>query len=414
MWMQRISRVRLVGACLVLMTVALTVAWGGVSSAQSTADPLGKANPAKGKPIVFGLLNDDSGPVAFPEVRLAEEAAVKYVNTYLNGIGGRPIKLVECITDLQSSTSQRCANQILDKHPVAIMGAADPGSPGSIPVYQRAGLAYLGGVPFTPVEGLYKNAAIFSSISIGDNAAASVFAAKTLKATTAAVIYTDDPPGNASANVIVPTMKRAGVQKITRIPIPQTVSDPSSYAAAAISAHPDVIYVDSPNLCPGVLKSLKQLGNSAKLLGIDPCTAPPSLAAASGGADGLYFASPVLSPVGTSADARIFQAALKKYAPANIIIDSLSAIGFQTVVDVQGALSGLTASQMTTKGILAAVRSGSHTNFLGHPYTCNGKQLSGQPAICNAFEQIRQVSGTNINAIGNFISAATFYRASTS
>ena len=412
--MRGISRVRLAAACLMLATVAL-IAWGGVSSAQSTADPLGKPNPAKGKPIVFGLLNDDSGPVAFPEVREAEEAAVKYVNTYLNGIGGRPIKLAECITDLQSSTSQRCANQILDKHPVAIMGAADPGSPGSIPVYQRAGLAYLGGVPFTPVEGLYKNAAIFSSISIGDNAAAAVFAAKTLKASTAAVIYTDDPPGNASANVIVPTMKRAGVQKITRVPIPQTVSDPSSYAAAAISAHPDVIYVDSPNLCPGVLKSLKQLGNSAKLLGIDPCTAPPNIAAASGGAEGLYFASPVLSPVGTSPDAKIFQAAIKKYAPANIIIDSLSAIGFQTVVNVRAALSGLPASQMNTKGILAAIRkSPNNTNFLGHPYTCNGKQLSGQPAICNAFEQIRQVSGTNINAVGNFISAASFYRASTS
>ena len=70
---------------------------------------------------------------------------------------------------------------------------------------------------------------------------------------------------------------------------------------------------------------------------------------------------------------------------------------------------------MNTKGILAAIRkSPNNTNFLGHPYTCNGKQLSGQPAICNAFEQIRQVSGTNINPVGNFISAASFYRASTS
>ncbi len=99
----------------------------------------------------------------------------------------RPVRRPPRAARTRSSTSIRSRS----------WARADTGSPGSIPVYQRADLAYLGGVPFTPVEGLYKNAAIFSSISIGDNAAAAVFAAKTLKASTAAVIYTDDPQGNA-------------------------------------------------------------------------------------------------------------------------------------------------------------------------------------------------------------------------
>jgi branched-chain amino acid transport system substrate-binding protein len=28
---------------------------------------------------------------------------------------------------------------------------------------------------------------------------------------------------------------------------------------------------------------------------------------------------------------------------------------------------------------------------MGHPYTCDGKQLAGATAICNAYEQIRVV-----------------------
>src|ERR1700712_5177284 len=118
----------------------------GTSPAGNATDALGTPNAASGSPIVFGLLNIESGPVTFPEVREAEQAAVQYVNAYKGGIGGRPIKLVTCVTDGQPSTSQRCANQIADQHPVAILGGADTGAPGAIPVWTRKNLAYLGGV----------------------------------------------------------------------------------------------------------------------------------------------------------------------------------------------------------------------------------------------------------------------------
>lgn len=55
---------------------------------------------------------------------------------------------------------------------MAILGGGDTGSAGAIPVWQRASLAYLGGIPFTPVESNYKNAVIFDDVSVADNAAA--------------------------------------------------------------------------------------------------------------------------------------------------------------------------------------------------------------------------------------------------
>jgi branched-chain amino acid transport system substrate-binding protein len=396
-------------------TTAAATSAATSAAATSTAaagGALGTPKAATGSPIVFGLLNIEAGPVTFPEVRLAEQAAVKYVNAYKGGIGGHPIKLVTCVTDGQPSTSQRCANQIADQHPVAILGGADTGAPGAIPVWTRKNLAYLGGVPFTPVEQNYAKAAIFSSISTGDNAAASVYAAKTLNAKSAAVIYTSDTQGTASGKIIISTMQNAGITKVTKISLPPTSSDVSSAVATAMGAHPDVIYVDAPAACPNVLKSLKQLGNKAKIFGVDPCTSPKAIQGANGGADGLYFAGPTLDAFSGTPETNLYLAALKQYAPADIALDSLAAIGFQTVVNVQAALAGFTPAQLTTAKIMAAFTTGKAThNFMGHDYTCDGKQLAGAKAICNAFEQIRQVKGSKVVvASAAFVTAGSYYK----
>jgi branched-chain amino acid transport system substrate-binding protein len=388
-----------------------TPASSGTGSSAAT-DVLGTAKKASGTPVVLGVLNIESGPVTFPEVYQAEQAAVSYVNDYKGGIGGHPIKLVHCATDGQPSTSQRCANQILDQKPVAILGAADTGSPGAIPVYQRANLPYLGGIAFTPVEQNDPDAAIFSSISTGDNAAMSVYAAKKLGVKSAAVIYTSDTQGTASAlGTIVPTMMNAGITKITKIAVPPTSSDVSSAVATATSASPDLVYVDTPAACPNVLSSLKQLGYTGKIAGIDPCTAPKAIQGANGGAEGLYFAAPVLDPFSTDKDAQIYQAALKKYAPADIALDSLATIGFQSVINVQAALADFTTADLTKDKILAAFRTGSdHPNFMGHPYTCDGKAMAGATAVCNAYEQIRQLKGGKPTVATQWETAGTYYK----
>ena len=214
---------------------------------------------------------------------------------------------------------------------------------GAIPVWQRANLAYLGGVPFTPVESNYTNAVIFDDVSVADNAAASVYAAKTLGAKTAAIIYTSDTQGTSVAdNVLAPVMKNVGYTKVTKIPVPPTATDVTSAVAAAISSHPDIVYIDDPNSCPQVLSSLKQLGSTAKVLGVDPCTSPAAIAAANGGASGMYYSSPVQAPDAGTTQSNLYLAVLKKYAPKTIPIDSLTAMGFATVLNVQAALAHFT------------------------------------------------------------------------
>jgi len=344
----------------------------------------GTPKKATGTPYTFGMINDETGAVTFPEARQGAIAAVNYVNNYLDGINGHPIVIDSCIGDGTPATAARCANQLVADHPLAILGAADVGGPASIPIYAHAGLAYLGGIPFTPVPETASNSIQFWSVSVGDNAAAAVYAAKQLGVKSVAIVYFSNAQGESILPQITPTFKAAGVTTVKDIPLSPTSPDPSPQAALVEGSGAQLAYVDIPNGCGNVLKALKSVGFSGKLMGIDPCSAPPVIAAAAGGAEGMYIASPFMLQSGSSAQAQLFQAAMKKWAAPGTLIDSISTAGFATVMNVQQVLSTVTGTP-TTASILAAFKSGTHPNFLSHPYTCNGQALKGAPAICNDY-----------------------------
>src|ERR1700683_4254578 len=363
---------------------------GSSATAAASTFSFGTAKKATGTPYVFGMINDETGAVTFPEARQGAIAAVNYVNNYLNGINGHPIQIDACTGDGTPATAARCANQLVAAHPLAILGAADVGAPASIPIYAHANLAYLGGIPFTPVPETASNSIQFWSVSVGDNAAAAVYAGKTMGLKSVALIYFSNAQGESIIPQITPVFKAAGVTTIHLIPLSPTSPDPSPQAALVESSGAQLAYVDVPNGCGNVLKALKSVGFTGKIMGIDPCSAPPVIAAAAGGAEGMYIASPFMLQNGTSQQAQLFEAAMKKWAAPGTLIDSISTAGFATVMNVQQVLSTITGTP-TTASILAAFKSGTHQNFLSHPYTCNGQALTGATAICNDYYLMNQV-----------------------
>jgi branched-chain amino acid transport system substrate-binding protein len=356
----------------------------------------GTPKKATGSPYHFGMINDETGAVTFPEARQGSIAAANYVNDYLGGINGHPIVIDNCVGDGTPATAARCANELAAKHPLAILGAADVGAPASIPIYGHANLAYIGGIPFTPVPFKAPNSIQFWSVSVGDNAAAAVFAGKQLKVKSVAIMFFNNAQGASLLPQIVPVFKSVGVTTIHTVPVSPTTPDPSPQAALVQSSGAELAYIDIPNGCGNVLKALKSVGYKGKLEGIDPCGAPPVIAAASGGADGMYIASPFVLQTGSSPEAQLFQAAMKKWAAPGTFVDSISTAGFATVINVQKALSTIQGTP-TTASILAAFKSGSsHPNFLSHPYTCNGQQMKGAPAICNDYYLMNQIQGEQL------------------
>jgi branched-chain amino acid transport system substrate-binding protein len=386
-------------------TPATTTSGGG--SAPSPAS-LGTPHKATGSPYVFGVINLEAGPITFPEVRQAEQAGVDYVNNYLNGINGHPIQLASCVADGQPATSANCANQILAKHPLLILGAADIGDVGSFTVWNRNGLPYIGGPPFTPVESNAKNAAIFISLTVADNAAAIQYAKDTYHVKKASVIYVDDTQGKYTADIIQNEMQNAGFS-VKAVPVSPTQADMSSAAASAISSSPDLVYDETPSQCPAVLKALKSVGYSGHIGGIDPCTSPPALASAGSAANGLIFAQPFYSVDSGQPDANLALSILAKYAPKNIALDSPALSGLGSVINIQKTL-GAVKGQLTSKSILSAFTSGSnHPNFLAHAYTCNRTQVPAQAASCNGWMLVKQVENGHIKTISNWVDAAHLY-----
>ncbi|HEX4094868.1 MAG TPA: hypothetical protein VHZ33_39640, partial [Trebonia sp.] len=63
------------------------------SATAAAAGGLGTPHKATGTPYVFGMINDETGAVTFPEARQGSIAAADYVNNYLNGINGHPIQI---------------------------------------------------------------------------------------------------------------------------------------------------------------------------------------------------------------------------------------------------------------------------------------------------------------------------------
>jgi branched-chain amino acid transport system substrate-binding protein len=335
---------------------------------------------------VFGAINNETNQGAdFPEAREAANATVDYVNEYKGGLDGHPIKVNWCITDGTPSVSGNCAKQLIADKPVAILGATDLADAVTIPAYAKAGLTYIGGMNFTPVENSAKNAIIFNDTAQMGNVLAAQYAVNTLKAKKVAIIALGDTQGEFTANTLwVPAVKAAGGQAKV-FPAPPTQADLSSVIEAAISWGPQVIGLESPSQCVALLSGLKSAGWSGPVVSIDTCSAPVTIKATAGAAEGMYWFQPFQLFTTGTADAKLAQAILSKYAPANIAVDSPSLTEMNTVMNIWTEFHSTPVAQLTSASMLKTLKSASNApNFLAEPYTCNGTAIPAYQAVCNA------------------------------
>src|SRR5947209_11847400 len=84
-------------------STATTVAAASDFGLKYTGGVAGKADPSK-TPITVGYVNEEGAVPAFPEATSGIEAAVKYINTELGGVGGHPIVLEKCLIQDRKST----------------------------------------------------------------------------------------------------------------------------------------------------------------------------------------------------------------------------------------------------------------------------------------------------------------------
>jgi branched-chain amino acid transport system substrate-binding protein len=384
-------------------TSSASSASSSTAAAGGGASVLGAPKAATGTPVVFGAINNETNAGAdFPESRQAADAMVSYLNAYKSGLDGHPIKIVWCITDGTPATSGSCAKRLIADHPVAILGSTDLADAVTIPAYKAAKLAYLGGMNFTPVENTASNAVIFNDTAQLGNVLGGLYAAQHLGGKKVAVLALGDTQGEFTAKTFWLPAIAAGGGQAKLYPAPPSQADLSSIVESAISSSPDVVGLESPSQCVALLTALKSAGWTKPVISIDTCSAPVTIKAAGGAAEGMYWFQPFqLSSTGT-ADAKLADAILAKYAPAKLAVDSPSLVELSTVMDIWRAFHATPPSKLTTTYILKTLRSGSnHPNFLAEPYTCNGKAIPAYSAVCNAKYYLYQVKNGAPARIGS-------------
>lgn len=391
----RRSRRRSIGLALalVLSTAALVGACGdddddddaGSGSASSAAAPTGD-------PIKVGFIGIENSPAgSFPEYPEGAQAAVDYINKELGGVNNRPIALDSCPTNATPESSIGCANGFVQTGKVAVISGLDYGADGSVPILERAGIPYLAGLPVQPTELTASNAFSFIGATPGTISALSRFVAEELKAKKVSFLYLDVPAAQVAIEGFAkPVLTKLGVTDVTGVAESPTAADFTPALTKASQGDAEAIIVlFGGESCAKVMQASAILGIDTKRM-IYPltCSSKQQLDAGGAGAQGVVFDSPYLTTDADDPDVKLFLSKMKEYAP-DTLVGSSSQSGFASMMNLYAQLKKLDPANITPASVMAAFRATKDEhNFMAYPYTCDGKQAPGVPAICNAHERI--------------------------
>jgi branched-chain amino acid transport system substrate-binding protein len=200
------------GATPTTTAAAVTTTAAAATTTKAPEPAATTAAPTKaGKPIKVGLVNQDSGPVPFPDFRAGAEVAIKNINA-TGGINGSQLEVVSCSTSLTPESTINCANKMIEAGVVVAYVGADFIADAAMPKYAEAGIPMVSTVGWGPSLETTKGAHILGSA----NAATAVGAfslLQSLKLTKIALAYDDVPAAqNVALKTYPPIAKAMGIE----------------------------------------------------------------------------------------------------------------------------------------------------------------------------------------------------------
>lgn len=375
----------------------------------------GDDEEASGPPVVVGFINQESSVVgSFPEVRADAEAAVRYINRELDGIGGRPLRLETCATDGTPESSQACANQLRLKKPVAVVGGVDLGAAASVPVLAAAGIPYIGGSPSLGDELTAANAFMLTGGAAADLLGQAQYALDTLRPKRVGIIYIDLPGLLSTAiEAARQVLRKKGVTDVVAVPEKADAADFTQSLTAVNRGNPEVIVALFPSQgCARIMQARKALAVKARFFFPGACADQAVFDAAGGGADGAYFASGFLSFADRSnAEVATYLDKRRAYGAGGTAPSVLSQAGFAVIMDVRQILTEVQGT-LTPAAVVAALRAArGHPGFMSHPYTCDRQQVFLLGAVCNANVRVLQHrDGALADVTGGWVNGAELVR----
>ena len=388
--MARVTRVtRLLAACGLL--------------AMACVSAIPPASTAQGSPIALGMIHADRRSDALAAARVA----VDFVNTERRGVAGRSLKLEACATRGTAESSSECAQKMVDLKVLAVAYDVDDNVEASVGVLQRAGLPVVGAAPTSNALLKAPNAFVFNAGIGGSYASMSAFAARNLGARKVALIVENEAVTTPAARAFGESVLKAfGVRDVTLVRVAPSSGGLAGTMRAVTGLRPDVVIAaPQETTCADVMKAVHGLTIRPRAVYSGTCLAPDLLKAAGAAAENAYFETPVVPP-DDAEDARLetFRRAVAKHGAGAIPIIPRTQIAFQSVMNLIDVVNRMGAP-VTSDRVTAALRqSKGWPNFMGHPYTCDGKQAPALPAVCTPHTRVVQYrAGRLVEITGDWL-----------
>jgi branched-chain amino acid transport system substrate-binding protein len=360
----------------------------GTATTATTApsdDPLATPNEATGEPVRIGYSYDGATDAADnTEDLIGAKAAVEYINTYLGGIGGRPIELEVCATNLDPAKATACVTQFASADVIAVV-AANPGLAGvEIPPLAEQGIPVMLNSTQETVLLSNPNVFIINSGKLLSMVTPAKLAADA-GATNAALLVIDIPAAAEPLKAGAPGYYEAAGVDLDVITIPPDAPDFSPQVQAAMTKDIGQFFiVGSSGFCSRAINAIEASGFDGQILALQFCFDDESRKTITN-LEGIQVVA------GTSfdhddAEYQLFTAVMEKFASKDVQVDGGPAVnGYSAMLALARATSGLKGevTRDTVRTAITTMTAQLKPVGGGLEFRCNGPDKS-QTSVCSS------------------------------
>jgi branched-chain amino acid transport system substrate-binding protein len=398
----------LVAALACAVGVAAGVAGGEKSVTNYIAYVNGKAGAANAKlaPVEIGYINQEGGPIVIGKTAdNGVQIATKWINSKAGGIGGHPLKVVNCFIAQSEEEGQKCGQRFAnDRKIVAVVTGAVAIGNGSMFSAINGTKPVIIGVSINPIERTQPNAGIFGGDAEYILAPYATFAKQVLHVKSAALVFPEGAGLDAAAAGQTTAFQAEGI-KIKKVSYPANTADLSVPLVAAGAQSADIVMpVINPNECGKFEKAVQSLNiPDKKVLASPICLTPTTVQELGDFPKWIYAVGGSLTIDKTDPAVPPYQAILKSQGQTKYIGDPWVGVGFFEVATVVKFMNKLGYGHITTAGIVAQMKAFRGPLVLGSPAVHCGKYPKA-PAVCNDHTQFYEYFGKGVfKKVGDWV-----------
>jgi branched-chain amino acid transport system substrate-binding protein len=344
----------------------------------------GRADPSR-SPIAIGWVNGQGGAAQIPEATEAAQAAVRYINAELGGVGGHPLALHTCFIAQAEEEGQKCGQQLLNDKAVSVIayGAVVTGNQ-SLEAVVNGQKPIVVGVSAAPADSTAKNTYLLYGDQTHVLGPWGTYARDTVHARTAAVVYPSQAGANSAAAAAKQGLQDAGIQ-VRSVGYDTQATDLLGPLTAAGGQSADVVVpmTDAAG-CVNLAKALKQIGSTRPVVSSPLCLSPQVAQGLGDLPVGWIFGIAQVLPSDTTApDVKAYLAASTRYGLKQAdTANPFAALGWDSILTIAKLMNTVGADKITSDSLSAALKAFTGPLIMGAPSVRCGRYPDA-PAVCN-------------------------------